>query len=71
VNEQTGNKRDKMICKKCGWRLEYIPRSFQEQIREIIEGQKRKGYWRCPNCGYKKKRIGNMNGRNEKKETIS
>ena len=50
-----------MICKKCGWMLEYIPRSFQEQIKEVIAGQERKGYWRCPNCGFKKVRIGDMN----------
>jgi len=42
-----------MICKKCGWMLEYIPRSFQEQIEENIGGQKKKGYWRCPNCNFK------------------
>jgi len=42
-----------MKCKKCGWELEYIPRSFQEHIREIIGGQRRKGYWMCPNCGFK------------------
>jgi len=44
-----------MICKKCGWMLEYVPRSFREQIEESIGGQKRKGYWRCPNCGFKKR----------------
>jgi len=71
VNEQAGNKRDKMICKKWGWMLEYIPRSFREQIEEIIGEQKRKGYWRCPNCGFKKGQIGDINGRNEKKETVS
>ena len=38
-------------CKKCGWVLKYVPRSFREQIEESIRGQKRKGYWRCPNCG--------------------
>lgn len=38
-------------CKKCGWKMEYRPRSFQEQIREIIEKRDRKGYWKCPNCG--------------------
>lgn len=43
-----------MKCKKCGWELEYVPRSFQEQVIEIIEGQKRKGYLLCHNCGYKK-----------------
>ena len=46
-----------MKCKKCGWELEYIPRSFQEQIREIIGEQDRKGYWRCPNCNFKKTSI--------------
>ena len=25
-----------MICNKCGWMLEYIPRSYQEQIKENI-----------------------------------
>ena len=37
-------------CKKCGWVLEYRPRSFQEQISEIIGKQKERGYWKCPNC---------------------
>ena len=60
-----------MKCKKCGWELEYIPRSFQEQIKEIIREQKRKGYWRCPNYGFKKGQIGDITGRNEKKETVS
>ena len=59
-----------MKCKKCGWELEYIPRSFQEQIREIRGGQKRKGYWRCPNCSFRKARIGDIDGRNEKKGTV-
>ena len=71
MNKQARNKRDKMKCKKCGWELEYIPRSFREQIEESIGGQKRKGYWRCPNCGFKKGRVGDMNGGNEKKETVS
>ena len=71
MNKQARNKRDKMKCKKCGWELEYIPRSFQEQTREIIGEQDRKGYWMCPNCGFKKGRIGDMNGRTEKKETVS
>ncbi len=71
MNKQARNKRDKMICKKCGWVLEYVPRSFREQIEESIGGQKRKGYWRCPNCGFKKGRIGDIDGRNEKKETVS
>jgi ribosomal protein L34E len=58
-------------CKKCGWMLEYIPRSFQEQIKEVIDGQERKGYWRCPSCGFKMGGIEDINGRNEKKETVS
>jgi hypothetical protein len=33
--------------------LEYIPRSFREQIEESIGGQKRRGFWRCPNCSFK------------------
>ena len=37
-------------CKKCGWKLDYQPRSFQEQIREIMGKQNKRGYWRCPNC---------------------
>ena len=43
-------------CKKCGWMLEYRPRSFQEQIKEVIGGQKKKGYWICPNCSLKRGR---------------
>ena len=38
-------------CKKCGWMMEYTPRSFQEHIKEIIGEQKKKGSWICPNCG--------------------
>ena len=49
-----------MKCKECGWELEYIPCSFQEQIREIMGELERKGYWRCPNCGFKKRRIGEI-----------
>ena len=71
MNKQAGNKRDKMKCKKCGWKLEYIPRSFREQIEEIIGGKAKRGYWMCPNCGFKKARLGDINGRNEKKETVS
>lgn len=37
-------------CKKCGWKLEYRPRSFQEHIREIIGDNKERGKWICPNC---------------------
>ena len=59
-----------MKCKKCGWELDYKARSFQERIREIRGGQKRKGYWMCPNCGFKKGRIGDIDGRNEKKGTV-
>jgi hypothetical protein len=51
--------------------LEYRPRSFHEQIEEIIGNKNKSGYWECPNCGYKKKRIRDMNDRNEKKETVS
>jgi len=43
-----------MKCNKCGWELEYIPRSFREQIEEIIGNKVKRGYWRCPNCGFKK-----------------
>jgi uncharacterized Zn finger protein len=38
-------------CKKCGWIMEYRPRSFQEHIKEIIGKQNRQGYLKCPNCG--------------------
>ena len=38
-------------CKKCGWKMEYIPRSYREHINEIIGGQNKRGYWECPNCG--------------------
>ena len=58
-------------CKKCGWMLEYRPRSFREQIEEIIGSKVKRGYWKCPNCGSIKGRIGDKNGENEKKETIS
>jgi len=50
-------------CKKCGWMLEYRPRSFREQIEEIIGNKIKRGYWKCPNCGFKKVRIGDMNDR--------
>ena len=60
-----------MKCKECGWEMDYRARSFQEQIREIIEERDKKGYWMCPNCGFKKGRIGDINGRNEKKKTVS
>ena len=60
-----------MKCKECGWEMDYRARSFQEQIREIIEERDKKGYWMCPNCNFKKGRIGDINGRNEKKKTIS
>ena len=46
-----------MKCKKCGWELVYIPRSFREQIEEIIGGKVKRGYWKCPNCDFKKWRI--------------
>ena len=38
-------------CKKCGWKMEYIPRSFQEYIKETIGEQNKRGYWEYPNCG--------------------
>ena len=38
-------------CKKCGWIMEYRPRSFQEHIKEIIGEQNKRGHWECPNCG--------------------
>jgi hypothetical protein len=71
MNKHARIKYDKMKCKICGWELEYVPRSFRDQIQEIIGEQKRKGYWRCLNCGFKKRRIGDINGSNEKKETVS
>jgi hypothetical protein len=37
-------------CNKCGWKMVYRPRSFQEQISEIIGEQDKKGYWKCPKC---------------------
>ena len=37
-------------CKKCGWIMVYQPRSFQEQIKEFMGEQDRKGFWKCPNC---------------------
>jgi hypothetical protein len=46
-----------MICKKCGWMLEYTPRSFREQIEEIIGDKVKRGYWKCPNYDFKKWRI--------------
>jgi rubredoxin len=42
-------------CKKCGWILEYRPRSYQEHIMEILGKQKKSGYWECPKCGSIKK----------------
>jgi len=60
-----------MKCIKCGWELEYIPRSFREQIEEIIGGKVKRGYWKCLNCGFKKGRIGDRDGRNETKEIVS
>ena len=54
-----------MKCNKCGWELEYIPRSFREQINEIIGGKVKRGYWKCPNCGFKKNKSGEINGKNE------
>jgi hypothetical protein len=63
-----------MKCKKCGWMLEYIPRSFQEQIREIIREQERKVIMDVSqlNCSFKKRMIGEIiYGRNEKKKTVS
>ena len=38
-------------CNKCGWMMEYRPRSFQEYIQEIIGDKDKRGYWKCPNCG--------------------
>ena len=43
-------------CDKCGWMLVYIPRSFQEHIKEIIGEQDRTGFWKCVNCNVIKKR---------------
>jgi hypothetical protein len=37
-------------CKKCGWKLEYIPYSFIEQIKEIKGEGERRGIWKCPKC---------------------
>lgn len=42
-------------CEKCGWVMEYKPRSFQEHIQEIIGGQEKSGYLECPKCGLIKK----------------
>jgi len=42
-------------CKKCGWIMEYIPRSYREHIEEIIGRKNKRGYWRCPKCGIIKK----------------
>jgi ferredoxin-thioredoxin reductase catalytic subunit len=44
-------------CKKCGWKMEYRPRSFQEQIKEIVGEQEKRGYWMCPNCDYLNKEM--------------
>jgi len=44
-------------CNKCGWIMEYIPRSYREYIEEIIGKKPKKGYLRCPNCGTIKKTI--------------
>jgi len=38
-------------CNKCGWKMEYKPTSFQEYIKEVIEGKFEKGYYECPKCG--------------------
>jgi len=38
-------------CNKCGWVMQYIPRSYQEFIQETIGGKNKSGYWKCPNCG--------------------
>ena len=57
LNKQAGNKSFKMICKKCGCMLEYTPRFFREQIEEIIGDKVKRGYWKCPNCDFKKWRI--------------
>lgn len=42
-----------MKCEKCGWKMDHRPRSFQEQFKEIIERQDKKGYWMHSNCGFK------------------
>ena len=42
-------------CKKCGWMMEYGPRSFREHTNEIIGKQNKRGHWECPNCSYIKK----------------
>ena len=49
-------------CKKCGWIMEYKPRSFREQIREIIGKQDKRGYWERPNCGSRKNRRNRKKG---------
>ena len=49
-------------CRKCGWMMEYRPRSFQEHIKEIIGEQNKRGYWKCSNCGFIK------NSKNTKKD---
>ena len=38
-------------CKKCGWIMQYKPRSHQEHIKEIIGKQNKRGFWECPKCG--------------------
>ena len=43
---------------KCGCLMEYIPRSFQEQIKEYLEDKNKHGYWICPNCNHLEKPLG-------------
>ena len=42
-------------CEKCGWFMDYIPRSYREYINEILGNKNKRGYWECPNCGSIKK----------------
>jgi hypothetical protein len=37
-------------CNMCGWKLDYISHSFQDQVKEIRGEKKKSGYWKCPNC---------------------
>ena len=60
-NSSANKKKEKtkmiIYCKNCGWKMEYIPRSFREYINEIIGGENKKGYWECPNCKSIKKQL--------------
>ena len=55
-NKQERESINMNYCKKCGWIMEYIPRSYLEYIQEIIGKKDKRGYWKCPNCGFIKKK---------------